>query len=424
MKLRFGLAAMALAVLALAGCGGSGEDPFRVGVVVDCVGINRSLREAELGGAELPLIERGAEPGKAATGDDSGAVPIAGRRVELVPGCTEVWEFNALIEAVRTLVEDEHVDAIVAAGSGADEVVLAKVARLYEDVPVLAAVHGPREVTLNDPPANLYRFAGDWGQGVAGLGTYAYRSLGWRRASVVLFNWDSGWGARSAFVGEFCALGGNIESQIEVEGFDPAGADVAKVPRDVDGVAVFAPAITDPGGFLRRIAGRYHDPSRHLLVGPMVVGDPTLLRTTRRALTGVSGSSFNDPGRLRAYLRAYARAFPGIPAEVAGSELVTGYHDAVKALLAGLEAADGRGSRLPAALDDLRVSLLGGPVHLDDNRQAVISTSLVRIAPPAEPAPGLRLERTVPEVDQSVGGVLDRTHVPAAVSARCPHPDR
>jgi len=50
---RLSLAAAALAVaalvlaLALGGRGGSGES-FRVGVVVDCVGINRALRDAEL----------------------------------------------------------------------------------------------------------------------------------------------------------------------------------------------------------------------------------------------------------------------------------------------------------------------------------------------------------------------------------------
>ena len=30
-------------------------------MIADCVGLNRSLHDAELSGAELPLIERGAE---------------------------------------------------------------------------------------------------------------------------------------------------------------------------------------------------------------------------------------------------------------------------------------------------------------------------------------------------------------------------
>ncbi len=130
---------------------------------------------------------------------------------------------------------------------------------------------------------------------MAGLGTYAYRELGWRNAAVVLFNWDIGWGARDAFVSEFCSLGGRIGSQVALEEFDPAGADVASVPRDVDGVAVFVPSTFDPEGFLKRLAGRYADPSRHILLGPAVIDDPTLLGPTRGALAGVVGSSYVDP---------------------------------------------------------------------------------------------------------------------------------
>src|SRR5262249_55297269 len=213
----------------------------------------------------------------------------------------------------------------------------------------------------NDPPANLFRFAGDWGQGVAGLGTYAYRTLGWRRAAVVLFDWDTGWGARDAFVAEFCSMGGRVTRQIELESFAPGGGDVAAVPRGVDGVAVFAPGIVEPGGFLTRLARRYADPSRHILVGPTIIDDPSLLSSTRRALAGVVGASFTDPPRLRAYLRRYARAFPGMPKDVAAGELVTGYRDALEALLSGLEAADGKAEALPGALSRLRVGLLDGP---------------------------------------------------------------
>ena len=179
----------------------------------------------------------------------------------------------------------------------------------------------PARSPSRDPPPNLYRFGGDHGQGVAGLGTYAYRELGWRDAAVVLFNWDMGWGARDAFVSEFCSLGGRIGSQVALEEFDPAGGDVASVPRGVDGVAVFVPSTFDPEGFLKRLAGRYADPSRHILLGPAVVDDPTLLGPTRGALAGVVGSSYVDPVRMRRYLAAYREAFPGTSADVAGERI-------------------------------------------------------------------------------------------------------
>ena len=74
--------------------------------------------------------------------------------------------------------------------------------------PFVVAADGPREVTLQRPALNLYRIAADYGQGVAGLATYAYRRLGWRTVTVLPDAAYSGWNAESAFVREFCALGG------------------------------------------------------------------------------------------------------------------------------------------------------------------------------------------------------------------------
>lgn len=415
------LAALALLGVGLAGCGGS-EQPFKVGVVVDCVGVNRPLHDSELSGAELPLIERGAKLLGSAPTDGVSSVEVGGRPVELVPGCTELWEFSTLIAEVRRLVEREGAEAILAAGSGPDEIVLAEVARLYPEVVFLPVVHGPREVTLHDPPRNLFRFAGDFGQGVAGLAGYAYRRLGWRDAAIVLFPWDIGWGYRDAFAAEFCALGGRISTELPLEEFAPGGADVAKIPAKTDGVAVFAPALFSPGEFLDRLGTRFADPSRHVVVGPNVTEEPILLDSVRPALTGVTGSAYADPARLRRYLRAYARAFPGMPTGLAGGELVTGYHDAMKALLVGLEDAGGSSPALPEALARERVQLLGGPVRLDANRQAVVSTSLVRIQPPGSRVPGLAAQGKRTRVNQSLGGLLPASLRTAEATLPCEGP--
>ena len=52
---------------------------MRVGVVVDCVGIGRPFREAQLSGAQLPLIERGAERHGNRASDGVGEVEVGGR---------------------------------------------------------------------------------------------------------------------------------------------------------------------------------------------------------------------------------------------------------------------------------------------------------------------------------------------------------
>jgi hypothetical protein len=61
-KVRRWLASISLLTLfavAAAGCS-DGKQPFRIGVIADCVGINRPLHNVELSGAELPLLQRGA----------------------------------------------------------------------------------------------------------------------------------------------------------------------------------------------------------------------------------------------------------------------------------------------------------------------------------------------------------------------------
>jgi branched-chain amino acid transport system substrate-binding protein len=414
MRERFAL--LAAAVL-LSGCPGAEQRPLRIGVIVDCTGIYRPLEDAELAGAALPLIERGARPRGRRAADGLEQHDVAGRPVELVPGCTEAFEFSTLTTELRRLAEREAVDVIVAANNGPDEVVMREVAARYPRIAFVAVAHGPREVTLHRAAPNLFRFAADHGQGVAGLAEHAYRRLGWRRVAVVAANWDAGWGGRDAFTAEFCALGGAIAGDVAVDFFDPKGSEVARIPRDVDGVAVFAAGFFGPAGFMRRLARRVGEPARRIVVGPGLIDDPVLLDETARALDGVAGSSNIDPERLRRYLRAFARAFPGVAASVAGSDQVSGYRDAVEAVLRGLEQAGGDLARLPRELARLRVELLGGRLALDTNRQAVVSTRLVRISAGAERQ---RVPLgTVPGVDQSLGGLLERTATPSDTPPGC-----
>lgn len=413
--------------LAAASCGGGGERPYRIGVIVDCTGLNRALEGPELSGAALPLLARGARlRGHGAVGGVTSAT-VAGRPVELVRGCTEVLEFSTLTEEVRRLAEVEHVDAIVAGTSGADEIVLRDAARRHPGVLFVAVAHGPREVTLDRPAPNLFRVAADHDQGVAGLATYAYRRLGWRRAAVVLTAWDEGWGARDAFVGEFCALGGRVVQQLGVASFDPSGADAEQVRRDVDGVAVLSSNLLGPDTFLRRLARRVGEPARRLLVGPGIAGDPALLAAAGPSLRGVVGSSYlpapGDTGGhgLEEYLGDHARAFPDAPAGLASSALVSGYRDAMEALLVSLGGAGGSPARVAAELARLDAPLLAGRTRLDGRRQAIAPTWLVRVGAPSRRGgtPALAAIATVPAVDQSVGGLIAPSQVPGDRPAAC-----
>src|SRR6476619_6935115 len=106
----------ALAALALltgaAGYGQSPPAPFKIGVLVDCTGIGAETHDWSLAAAELPMLQHGGR--LAGRGPASGVrdATVAGRRVELVEGCSESGVYGRLITETRQLVEIDRVDAV------------------------------------------------------------------------------------------------------------------------------------------------------------------------------------------------------------------------------------------------------------------------------------------------------------------------
>jgi branched-chain amino acid transport system substrate-binding protein len=424
---RAGWAALLALLLTAAACGGVTQRPLRIGVVVDCVGGLRALEDGELAAAQLPLIARGARTVGENPSDGLRGGRVGGRRVEIVHGCSESGEFSTLTQVARQLVEREHVDAVVAGGSfSVDGIPLREVARSYPGVVFVDAATGPREVTLDRPAGNLYRVAPDYGQGVAGLATYAYRRLGWRRVAVLPDEWVAGWGAETAFVREFCALGGRVAKRVPllIGDVPPATTIVQRIPRDADGVAVLGSWMTVTPELLRALARR--GPNT-VLLGPEVIDKPDLVRHVA-ALAGVVGASYAAPASsspaVRAYLREYAKAYPGTPPGEPRDAVVMAYRNGVEAVLEAFEQvhgdlSDGR-RRLRAQLARLDTTLLGVPVRVDANRQAVVSTNLVRLGPEsASGVPELRPVQSVPAVDQSIGGLVPASYVPTAGGGDC-----
>jgi branched-chain amino acid transport system substrate-binding protein len=423
-RARWPALAIALA-LAASACGGGDARPLRIGVIVDCVGAFRALQDQELSGAQLPLIVRGARTAGRRPSDGVHRVDVAGRPVEIVRGCSESGEFATLTQVARQLVEREHVDVVVAGGPfSVDGIPLRDLARRYPDVAFVAAANGPREVTLRRPAPNVYRVSADLAQGVAGLATYAYRDLGWRRVALVMDDWVVGWEAETAFVREFCALGGRVVGRVALSGPKPPRAVVAGIPRRADGVAVLGSALAVTPDLLTALARRG---PRTLVLGPDVIGDANLVRGVA-ALEGVVGAAYAPAGErspeLRTYLRDYTTAYPGAPPGEPRDGLVMGYRNAVEGVLDAFEQvhgdlSDGR-RRLRGQLGHLRTELLGVPVRMDDHRQAVVSTSLVRLGrPSASGVPALGDVRTIAGVDQSVGGLVGVGYQPSSAGQAC-----
>jgi hypothetical protein len=57
---------------------------------------------------------------------------------------------------------------------------------------------------------------------------------------------------------------------------------------------------------------------------------------------------------------------------------------------------------------------------MDARRQAVVSTSIVRLGPTSTTGgPGLTELRAIPQVDQSVGGLVPASYVPTSAGQAC-----
>lgn len=423
------LLAVASLAVGATGCSG-GEEPVRIGLLTDCRGHFSGYQDETLAGAELPLLRRGA---RLTNGTPSGGVSearAAGRDLELVRGCTELSEYTVLVEEVRRLVEVEGVDVVVGGSptGESDSLVLRELARKYPEVIFIPAWSGAQELTLRHPAANVYRFDTDEAQDVAGLGSYAYRELGWRRAAVVADETPVGWYEEAAFVAEFCALGGQVTARFDQQlVLDLGDPKVAHALRGADGVAAltFGGLIVSPE-FLPALARLLGSPQTRMVVGRYVLEDSNTLVPIAGPPAGVVGASSIPPANatpaMRAYRTAFSKAFPGLPPSDAETPAVQAFNDAMEGLLRGLEASDGDLSdgrqRLREELARVRFDLPSGPVHLDRNRQAVRNTYLKRIGRGG----GRRvfqLVRVVPEVEQTFGGLLSDAPAPGPGSQPC-----
>lgn len=410
--------ALALALVA-AGCDRD-EPTVRIGLLTDCQGPFHGLEDAQLSGAELPFLRRGAR--LVGTGPSGGvtAIDVGGRRVELVLGCQESGVHTVYIEEARRLLETEQVDAIV----GGASVVTRDLAHRYPEVPFVTTFWDEQEETLRQRAPNLARFNPDHAQQAAGLGAYAYRQLGWRRAAIVAGHQHWGWGGAAAFIAEFCSLGGTVVSATYRNTFT-GEPDVVRqaLATEPDGVATFLNGFDEPAPVLASLTQALGDP-RRLLVWAANLEDGALLQTLGAKLDGVVGTTWlpaTPPSpALHDYRTAYRAAFAGLPAWFVDQSWVIGYHNAVEATLTALARVDSSDVRagLIEQLGRLRLHLPGGEVRLDQNGQAVRDGYLSRVRSEGGKTT-LEPVSVIEDVEQTFGGLLSEAPPPGPGSQPC-----
>ncbi len=325
-----------------------------------------------------------------------------GRRARLLIGCDEGGEFSTVIATARRLVEDEHADVVVGGTWPGDGIVLGQVARRYPRVTFVAAMAGPGEVTLLRQSPNLFRVRPTYAQQAAGLGIYAYRQLGWRRAAVLVEDDEEGWAESAAFTAEFCAVGGTVERSL---GFPLALTPkvAGRLAGQVDGTAVFAAGVTDPAVLLPTLRDSFG--GRRLIVGLGISSD----QRAARLLDGVV-SPLRVPPPGQAFAQRLGAAFPGLPAAAARSGFTVEFNTSIEAVL---DAAS-RGADLRTSLSRLKLRVPGGTLRIAGDGQATVPQTLVRYT-----TGGRQVLARLAAVPPLLGGLLSRSERPSRAQPPC-----
>jgi branched-chain amino acid transport system substrate-binding protein len=420
--------AAALAALALAGCGSSnksgGSTPtststpaaasggaasgkaIKIGVLTTCGGPFALFEAESFSGAKYALVQDAG--GKAAgTGpqDQVTGATIAGKPVRLYYGCSDATPDKAVAEA-RRLVESVKVQILLGPLSGDEGIAVANYAKTQPQVTFINGTSGAQATTMSVKAPNFFRFGGDGAQWMAGLGSYAYNTLHWKKAAILGEDYSYPYTQAAGFMAEFCGLGGQVTKRVWAPLTTTDWSSyVAQLPRDVDGV-LFLTGGTNTVNSLKAYTQLGQQINGHALGGSSVL-DPTAF-TVGSQLAGLVGGSPVPLGGTQADWTNYVNGFSKVyKPDLAQSLFTVLYYDGMKAIIDALNQAKtlGGGQKaFRAALTKLQPTFPNGTVKLDANRNSIQPAYVVKVTNNGKL--GFQVARTVQDVSQDFGGAF------------------
>lgn len=384
------------------------DTPIKIGVLTTCGGPFATFEAESFSGAKYALVKyAGATPqGTGAQDPVTGAV-VAGHPVEMLFGCTDVTP-DVAVQQARRLVEGEKVDVLLGPLSGDEGVAVANYALTQPNVTFINGTSGAQGTTLSVKAPNFFRFGGDGAQWMAGLGSYAYKELGWKRVAILAEDYSYPYTLAAGFIQEFCSLGGEIPSRTWVSlSVTDYSSYVAQLPRDVDGILLLT-------GGTNTIAAEkaYQDiggvPGKTMLGGSSVM-DPTSF-SVGDSLVGLVGGSPVPLGGTTPEWTDYVAGFTAVYPDAPSDSLFTVlYYDGMQAIIEGLTAVNGDLSNGQQAFRDaltaLQPTFPNGTVKLDANRNSIQPAYVVQINKDSGEL-GFTVLKTVENVDETFGGAF------------------
>ncbi len=424
------LAVASVAAMAVAGCGSSSStsksapgpttaaptaaggsshsaNAIKIGILATCGGSFALFENEAFSGAKYALIKEagGKSLGTGAQAGVSGAT-IAGRPVSLYFGCSNATPDVAVAEA-RRLVESVKVNILIGPLSGDEGIAVANYAKTQPQVTVINGTSGAQATTLSVHAPNFFRYGGDGAQWMAGLGTYAYKTLHWKTAAILGEDYSYPYTQAAGFIAEFCGLGGQVTKRIWAPLTTTDWSSYAtQLPRNVDGVLLLTGG-TDTVAVLKAYLGFGEQIKGHVLGGSSVL-DPTAF-TVGSQLAGLAGGSPVPLGGTSAQWTSYVNGFSSVYEKSLAQSLFTVlYYDAMSTAIKGLDQVKGsvahNEAALRAALTKLTPTFPNGQVKLDANRNSVQPAYVVQVV--NRGGLGFRVLHTVSNVSQGFGGVF------------------
>jgi branched-chain amino acid transport system substrate-binding protein len=419
-------AVMAVAAGATAAFASPAATPVKVAIMTDCKGAFGGAFDVDIGGAQAAFAQyagaKPKDPKKPSAGMTGGTV--GGRPLKIVGyGCGNDTVPLAISETKR-LMEQLGADVMVGPLSGDEAVAVARYAQTHPKKLFVIGTAGSQDPTLQIAPKNLFRYHGDGAQWNAGIGQVAYKSLGWRKAAIIMDDYSFGWTSAAGMIADFCAAGGQIVKRV----FPPLnGADYATYmqqlppPDQVDGY-FWVVGGTNTGASLKAFEQAYGQVDPKKFIGNLFFAFLGNFSDVAPRLVGSYLGGFGTgPGlktkQAKAYEAVVNKWYPGLNGGNYADGFVYNYYNAAWGLVRGLQASGGAlGAKLYASMPRTNRSGYqvsnGGLVKLDKNRQAIQDQYQLQIIKGADGKPTLSMVAFVPNVDQTFGGLFKKTSPP------------
>ena len=346
-------------------------ETLKIGVLATLEGAFEPLGRDALRGHELAMQEYEESDGE--------------RAIEAIVESTDGTP-DSVVAKARLLIE-QGASIVIGPLAGIEGIAIRDFAKSVPEVTFINGASAAQDATLRTPAENFFRFNPDSMQWIGGLGRYAYDEKDIETIVTVSEDYSLPYTQLMGFVLDYCEAGGRLLARHWVS---PGASDTGRLAETVartetDGVFLalepraagkFLAAYGEAGGEAAIVA------SSTTLSGGLLRSADTIRPLLTGAISALPVSESDDNDEWAELTTRYRETFPD--AGPAPGLFALAYYVNTKALLLALEETD---SVLGDGHEDLRRALgelefdtpFGGPVALDENRQAVTTNFIVEV---------------------------------------------